>query len=170
MSLAEDKVIDIDLSPIKKSKIRINGDQNTIIELNLSDTRIIERLSTAYKNLQDLEKEVAELSSNVNVDVEDGNEEDFTKAADELAKSLAELDRKMRDEVDYLFDSKVSDICVPDGTMYDPHDGQFTFEYIIEQLSHLYTNNFNEEFEKMKKRVNKHTAKYTQDHQRKQRK
>ena len=153
----EQKVLDLDLSPIQKTKIRINGDQNRFIELNLSDMGIIDRFVTVNKNLQKLAEEVSNLSDTVVT--EDENSEDETGLVD-VTEKLKELDRKMRDEIDFLFDSKVSDVCVPDGTMYDPHNGQFTFEHVIEALLDLYVNSVKDEFAKVKNNVNKHAGKY----------
>ena len=49
----EEEFIDVDLSVTKKKKIRINGDNNKIIELNTSDLNILERLSKQYPVLQE---------------------------------------------------------------------------------------------------------------------
>ena len=165
----QQKVLDLDLNSIQKTKIRINGDQSRFIELNLSDMNIVKRLETAYENLQKLAEEVATLSDKFDIDVDDT--ENAEKAMKQLSEALTELDRKMRDEIDYLFDSKVSDVCVPSGTMYDPHNGMFMFEHIISALASYYTTNFQEEFEAMRNNVDKHTKKYTkkpQDHKGKQ--
>lgn len=154
MGTDKEEVIDLALEPVKRSKIRVNGDQNKIIELNLSDMGIVGRLKTAYKNLQELSKQVAGLADEL-----DGKSDEETM---ELMDSrLKELDAKMRAEIDTLFDYPVSAVCVPYGTMYDPHDGEFTYEHIIDALSTLYNNNFNKEFKLMKARVQKHTDKYT---------
>ena len=142
----EEKVIDLDLNPIQKTKIRIGGDQTRIIELNLSDMGIIDRFTTASKNLHKLADEVSGLSEVV---IKEG--EDNEDALNDISSKLHELDQKMRKEIDFLFDSPVSDVCVPDGTMYDPHDGQFTFEYVIEALVKLYADTVKDEFAKVKK-------------------
>ena len=167
MGLTE-KVIDLDLGQIKKSKIRVDHDQTRVIELNLSDMNITQRMATAYKNLKKLAEDVQNLSDTLDLNVDEDDEEATEAAMNKLSTTLADLDKQMREEVDYLFDSKVSDVCVPTGTMYDLHDGEFTFEHIIRSLAELYTNNFKEEFEQMKQRVDKHTSKYVpQDHKKK---
>lgn len=167
MGLTE-KVIDLDLGQIKKSKIRVDHDQTRVIELNLSDMNITQRMATAYKNLKKLAEDVQNLSDTLDLNVDENDEEATEAAMNKLSTTLADLDKQMREEVDYLFDSKVSDVCVPTGTMYDLHDGEFTFEHIIRSLAELYTNNFKEEFEQMKQRVDKHTSKYVpQDHKKK---
>ena len=74
---------------------------------------------------------------------------------------LNKLYPKMRSIGDELFDSNVSEVCMPEGTSVDPINGEFRFEAIIRKLGKLYTDNFNAEFTKMKNNVSKHTAKYT---------
>lgn len=154
--MGNEEVLSLDLGAIEKRKIWVNSDQSRVIELNLSDMGIVDRFITANKNLQKLADEVTSLSEIV-VNEDDNNEE----ALEQVTTKLKELDRKMRDEIDFLFDSKVSDVCVPTGTMYDPHGGKFTFEHVIEGLIDLYTDSIQDEFSKVQKNVAKHTAKYT---------
>lgn len=139
-------IIDIDLSVTKKKQFRIDGDDNRIIELNTSDMTIIERLNEVYPKLESLSARTAELSDD---DVEGG------------IKALKDVDKEMRELLDYTFDSPISSVCAPDGSMYDLFNGEFRFEHIITVLLNLYENNISKEFNNMEKRINKHTAKYT---------
>lgn len=147
-----DNVVDIDLSPIKKQSFRINGDNDKMLELNTSDMNIVVRLNKIYPKLQKLADEAVELSK---TDM-DNTEEGLNK----FATKLEEIDVKMSNLVDELFDANVSAVCKDGGSMYDPFNGTFRFEHIINTLANLYTNNFSKEFSKMKQRVNKHTSKY----------
>ena len=147
MALVDNDVIDLNLSEIRKKKLRIDGDANRIIELNLSDMNIIGRLDEAYPKLD-------ELASKVSTLLADENDSD-------IADKLKEIDKDMRDWIDFIFDGKVADVCVPDGTMYDLSNGKFKFEYIVEKLATLYTENIQNEIKQMKARVSKHTRKYT---------
>lgn len=140
-----DNIIDINIDAIKKTRFRINGDNKAIIELNLSDMSIIDRLE---KGLGQLQKYMQEITA---VDTEDEN---FTA-------KLKEINDKMCESLDYIFDYPVSTVCSKGGTMYDLYNGMFRYEHIIDGLSKLYTNNLNEEFKKLRKRVEKHTEKYT---------
>ena len=63
--------------------------------------------------------------------------------------------------MDYLFDSNVSGICAPSGSMYDPFNGKYRFEHIIEILAGLYETDVTAGLNKMSARVKKHTDKYT---------
>ena len=146
-----DELTDIDLSATRKQRFRINGDNNRILELNVSDMGIITRVNEIYPKLQKLAVEASKLT------FDDDDESTLNRAG----TTIKEIDLKMRELIDELFDSNVSEICAPSGSMYDPFDGKFRFEHIIESLAELYSNNFSEQFKKMSANVNKHTAKYT---------
>lgn len=148
-----DNVIDISLKETARKKFRIDGDDDRILELNTSDMSIINRLNTIYPKLQQLA-----VDASAKLDI--GDEKDTQKALDASAKALTEIDTDMRNLVDELFDSNVSEVCCPSGSMYDPFNGKFRFEHIIETLSGLYETNLKNEFSKMSKSVKKHTDKY----------
>ena len=148
-------IIDIDLSAARKKKYRIDGDNNRILELNTSDMSIIERLEPAYKKLNKL------MSDAVNLLGTQEESDDTMQDINKVSEALKTIDEKMRNLLDELFDSNVSEVCAPYGTMYDPFNGEFRFEHIIKVLLELYESNFVDEFAKMMKRMDKHTAKYT---------
>lgn len=158
MSTLEDKninnIIDIDLSEIRKKRIRIDGDDSRIVEINISDMGVMDRLQNAYNQLLSLANEYHLAEE------EETSEDEDTEIA-KIIETLKDLDVKMRELVDYVFNANVSEMCVQDGTMADPVNGQFKFEYIIEKFLALYDKNFDMEFKKMSKSVSKHTNKYT---------
>lgn len=137
-------IIDIQLDTVKRTRFRINGDNDAIIELNLSDLGIMNRLETGMNQLQQAMNEI------VNISDDDANFRDKLKQAD----------MKMREYVDYIFDYPVSAACAKYGTMYDPKDGVYRYEAIIDGLTKLYADNLNSEYTKIKNRMDKHTAKY----------
>ena len=139
--------VDVDLSAIRKKRIRINGDNSKILELNISDMNITNRLRTAYNKLIEMITEVREALPD---DMDDLSEEDN----DKITEALNEIDNRMREQVDYIFNAPVSEKCADDGSMWDPYDGSFRFEHIIEALVGLYENNLSSEFSKMKSNVN----------------
>ena len=161
MALTEEKnipaeePIDIDLSVTRRKNFRINGDNNRIVSLNTSDMGIFARLNDEYPKLKQLSLDAQNLLPD-EFDTEDGAE----NAVGMLAK-LRDIDAELRAGVDYIFDSNVCEVCAPDGTLYDPFDGKFRFEHIIEVLTGLYEGNLTSEFKKMTARINKHTGKYT---------
>lgn len=141
----EDKIVDINIGGVKKSKFRINGDDSSILELNLSDMNFANRLEKGYKNI-----------TNILVDVSKIAEDDSN-----LSDKLKRADHRMREQLDYIFDSNVSEICGKGGTMYDVTNGTYRFEHIIDSLTKLYSANANAEYKKLKARIQKHTEQYT---------
>lgn len=153
-------VTDISLSIVRKKRFRIDGDDSRILELNTSDLNILARLKETYPKLVALAEDAFKNLPEVN-----STSEDYDFATDEatttLVTALADADKKMRELIDYIFDSNVSELCAPSGSMYDPINGAFRFEHIINTLSALYEADISSEMGKVARRVKKHTDKYT---------
>lgn len=152
MGIVNNNIVDIDLSITRKKRFRIDGDDNRIIELNTSDMTILNRLDEADKQLR-------ELADKATFGLSETGDDDNADAV----KELLATDKQMRAIIDYLFDAPVSDVCAPDGSMYDPFNGKYRFEHIMEILFALYEKNISEEIKKMRKNVQKHTDKYTKN-------
>ena len=146
----DEKVIDISIPEVEKTRFRVNGDNDKILELNTSDPNVLTRLNKGYKELVKLTDKVASLKYNENED----------NASDKLADALEDLDNQMKAQLDYIFDAEVGKVLAGNSSMYSIRDGKFRFETVIETLGNLYENSFNKEFEAMRKRVTKHTSKY----------
>ncbi len=151
MANQKNNIVDINLSVPDKKQFRIDGDDNRIIELNTSDLSILSRIQSCYPKLDALGVKATSLSS----DMENEG------SAEKIVTVLAEIDKEMRDILDFVFDSKIADICAPSGTMFDMFNGQFRFEHIMDTLIKLYENNIDSEYKLMAKRVKKRTSKYT---------
>lgn len=160
-------IIDVDLSITKKKKFRFDKDNNRILELNVSDMNIIRRTSEAYPKLQELQSKAANIMDGIELP-EDAteNEEVVSESINTMAERLSEIDNEMRDLIDYIFNAEVSKVAAPEGSMYDPFEGQYRFEHIIALLINQYESNLSTEFKKMEKQFNKHTAKYTKSRSR----
>lgn len=140
---------EISLDAIRKKRFRIDGDNKRILELNTSDLSTITRLEQLYPKLQQLSQDAAVKQ------LEESNDLETT------AHALTKIDAQMRQILDEIFDSNVSEVCAPYGSMFDPFNGEFRFEHIIEVISKLYESNIASEIKKMSARMKKHTAKYT---------
>lgn len=151
----EPEVIDVDLGFVEKRRFRICGDYNRMLELNVSDLNIFARLKNGYPQLKELMDEAKEKVTSI----PDGGDTDEILGM--YADRLTEIDKKMREIVDYIFDSNASAVCAPSGNMFDPVGGQWRFERIIDKLSDLYANGLNDEFQQLKNRVEPKTSKYT---------
>ena len=156
----QDKIIDVDLHVVQKKKFRFNKDDNRIIELNTSDMNIVTRISEGYPKLQELSKKAATITEGLS----DSEETDaLMKDAKTISERLSAVDAEMREVIDDMFNANVCDAVTPvsEGTMYDPFEGSFRFEYVITAVMNLYEKNLQSEFNKMKRQLEKHTAKYT---------
>ena len=154
-------IIDLDLQVTRKKRFRFNKDDNRILELNTSDMNIVARISEAYPKLNALQEKASKLMEGLNPDENKDDPEALIQDVATMATRLKEVDTEMRQLLDYMFDSNVSEITAPDGSMYDPFNGSFRFEYIITLLMKQYEENLQSEFGKMEKQLKKHTAKYT---------
>jgi hypothetical protein len=151
-------IIDLDLSITKKKKFRFDKDDTRIVEVNTSDMNLMQRVNTAYPQLQALQEKASKLTEGL-----DKGSDERTALADMaiMAERLSAVDTEMRELLDYMFDAPVSAAAAPDGSMYDPFNGSFRFEYIIAIIMKQYEENLQSEFKKMEKQLKKHTEKYT---------
>lgn len=147
-----DGVVDIQLSVDNRKQFRINGDDKRIIELDVSDFGILNRLRESYPRLQELSVKGFEAS-----DIEDG---DSVKLG-EFMDSLNTINNEMLGIIDYIFDSKVAKICADGKPLYNMVAGKFIFEIILDTLFNLYSDNIRAEFGQMSQRMKSHTSKYT---------
>ena len=106
---------------------------------------ILSRLYDCYPKLDELGVKAVKISSD---------------NPEETVATLKEIDKEMRDLLNFVFDSDIADVCAPDGSMFDMFLGEFRFEHILDTLLTLYENNINKEYKLMAKNIKKHTDKY----------
>lgn len=145
--MGKNNVVDIDLSVTKKKQFRIDKDDNRIIELNTSDMSILSRLQESYPKLDELGNKAMTLSVDDTLEV--------------TVEVLNDIDKEMRQILNFIFDSDIADVCAPDGSMFDMFNGEFRFEHIVSVLVGLYEENIDKEYNLMAKNIRKHTDKYT---------
>lgn len=148
----------IDLSPIRKKRFTINGDENSVVELNTSDFSIINRMSEALPKLEDISKKMSSLNEGIS---EDKDEDSLVTDLEIMANNIKSANDDIKGLIDYIFDSNVCGVCCPSGSMLDIIDGQFRYEFIIEALMGLYEETIKKETKKLQTRMAKHTDKYT---------
>ena len=149
-------VVDVDLGFVEKRRFRICGDYNRILELNVSDLNIMARLKTGYPKLKELL-----IESQNKIQSIPNTPENNEQMLENIADCLTEIDGKMREIIDYIFDTNASEVCAPSGNMFDPVDGQYRFERIIDKLMGLYSIGLDEEYRKIKNTIDNKTKKYT---------
>ena len=149
----------IQLNISDKQRYTINGNKDKFIELNPGDVGIIARLGNFIADTEILIKEYEGLftEDSDNVDVK------------EFSKQFTDIDNKLRDLINKLFDYDVCSVCAGGGSMLDLQDGEYRYVTIVETLLTMYENTISSETDKLTKKMRKHTDKYTgpQDHKRK---
>lgn len=147
------KVINLDLSATKGTKIQVNGNPEASFTLNLSDFGIYNRMKDGIQQLYDLFESLKEKMGNkAEEETPEGTDEN-TDTTTPILEVMAEMDKKMRDTMDYIFSAPVSDVCAPEGYMFDLFDGQLRFEHILNALTSLYEKNVNREYYNLKSRI-----------------
>jgi len=155
----DNTTLNLDLTETARTKIWVNGDCNKILELNLTDIGIMSRARDAEVKLDELQAEANKLAS---AEVPDSFEtEEDNKKFDEIVDVFQDIDKKMRDLVNGIFDFNVCDVCCDGGSMYDPINGKYRYEYIIDKLMALYGQSWQRESKRTQDRLKTHTAKYT---------
>ena len=145
----------INLSVTRKKRYLIDDDENRVLELNTSDMNIIQRIAEVYPKFEALEEKASHIGDGFSP------EDTSVDALKTVGDRLKAVDTEMRNLLDYLFDSNVSEVCAPYGSMYDPIEGDARYEHIINAIIPLYDETISAETKKVKARVKKHTAKYT---------
>lgn len=140
----------IDLSALQKKKFDVNG---KVLELDTSDLKIVARFQSVYPTLFEEGSKIAKIEELI-------KDDENNSGLAEMVAILEESDQTMRDAIDFIFDSNVCEICVDHGSMFDPVDGEFRFERIVNALLPLYDKNLAAETKKIQQRIKKHTDKY----------
>jgi len=159
----EQKVLNLDLSSTKGTKIQVDGNPDKSFTLNLSDFGVYNRMQDGLKQLYDT---FAELKTKMGDTAE--SEEPVDESGEDISKFLdvmKEMDLKMRNIMDYIFSAPVSEVCAPEvsGYMFDVIDGELRFEHIINALTKLYENNINKEYYALKSRIDKKLPAYVKN-------
>lgn len=152
----DNNVIDLDISVTRKKRFRFDKDDSRMVDINIADMGAISRLTETYPKFDEWIKEVKYVS-----EVANDEEGDTLNSMNKISETLTNIDKQMRDAIDYIFNAPVSAAAAPEGSMYDLFEGEFRFEHILTLLLEHYENNMAAEFAKMQKQLEKHTNKYT---------
>lgn len=151
--------IDLGFSTNKK-RFSVGGDTSKIIEFDPSDIGVANRLAKSMSKFKELENQWIELNESANKISENSDEintddtEDFSKKFDNLEKSIKEI-------IDYVFDGDVADKLLGNSSAFSPVNGLFKYEHIINAMIKCYEKNIQDEAPKFDARkVNTYAHKY----------
>lgn len=151
-------VIDVDVSASERTPIRFNNDDDRVVYINVTDVGIVARMAKIIPKLREEQEKAGKILDGINAKEED--DDTIVEDLNILAERLTELDNTMRNLVDELFDAPISAAAVPSGSMYDPIEGTYRYDYIVTKLITLFGDSIEAEYKKAEKRINTHTDKY----------
>ena len=146
---------------IKKKRFSVGGDVNNVVELDTSDLSVANRLSKSMKDFKELEEKWNALNESADTIVETEDVDVAMKSTEEFSKQFDELESRIRDLIDFVFDSQVADKCLGNSSAFSPVNGYFKYEHIITALLNCYEQQIKDEAPKFNSRkISKYTNKY----------
>lgn len=144
--------IDLGYSTNKK-RFSVNGNPDLIIEFNPSDLGMATRFQKTLPKIKELDKEWRNLIEIKDEETEDGGSV-FVEKFDEIEKGI-------RDAVDYIFDGDIADKLFGNASAFSPENGFFKYEHVITGLVKCYEQTIQDEVPKFNKRdITNYTHKY----------
>ena len=120
------------------------------VTINPSDMGMVGRAPEAMENIQAL----AEKAKKVETDIKNSNEMD-------AAKTIAEIDRSIKEQIDYIFGSSVSDVLFGGVSCLTTCDnGSMVLENVLNALEPIIKVSRETANANRQKRIAAHTAKY----------
>ena len=131
----------------------VDGDESRSFALDLTATGILGR----WHEMEDWFQGADEKARDILNKAEDEN------GIHDMSKGFYELDKEIKEKLNYLFDADVCTPVVGNGAIIRAVDGQPLFTVIISNLLPLYEKEIESENKKAQARIAKHTAKYAGD-------
>lgn len=128
----------------------INGDENRIIRFNPSDFGIIERVKTAYDEIEN--------ATNIENDIElktDGSPREAIGKAAEIVKQISDT---IKSQIDYIFNSNVSEVVFGNQSPLSIVKGIPLYERFLDSVVPVIQSEVKKEMEASKKRVAKYVS------------
>lgn len=145
-----------------REQFMIDGDENRVIELDIHDINLVNRLTDAIPKMQSLEKRWNALQEASNALDETKEVEESLEDVNKFSSTFKGIEAEMRTILDDTFDSPgMSDTILGGTSAFSPINGKFKYEQIIDVLVRLYEANIRKEAEKFnREKVKNKTAKY----------
>lgn len=142
----------LDIGGGKRSFALSNG--NTVL-LDPNDMNVLARFNECMRDFEDLKEGHARLAklAEERKGERAESDEDADRAVLEAGEALRDIDQKMRDRLNYLFDADVATPCAGNASMFDFIGGEYRFERIMKGLIAAYEDSIQREHAAMRKRI-----------------
>jgi len=128
----------------------INDDPNKVIRFDPTDFAIIERFNVAMKNI---EKSTEQLTDDISIDSK-GEPVDELESA---AEAVSRVNKFIKEQIDYIFDSPVSDMVFGNKSPLAMVKGVPLFERFIVAAQAVIEKELKTEMKASEKRISKYT-------------
>lgn len=145
-----------------REKFLIDGDENRVIELDVNDVNLVNRLTDAIPKMQSLDKRWTALNQAADAMKVDGDVAENLEEVNKFSATFKSIETEIREILDEAFDSPgMSDTILGTTSAFSPVNGKFKYEQIIDVLVGLYEKNIKKEAGKFnREKVKNKTAKY----------
>lgn len=131
----------------------INGDPNRVIRFNPSDLNLLERFDQAEKTIDEEQKKLQEdIELKANGEPAE-NQEDIEESIEVIRK----VNKLIKDQIDFIFDSDVSDVVFGNQSPMSTVKGKPLFERVFDAIRPVLEKEITKEMKASEKRINKYT-------------
>lgn len=132
----------------------INNDPNRVVRFNPSDVNLLDRFDRAYKAIEEEQEKIKE-----DIELETNgepleNQEDYEEALNIIRKA----NNLIKDQIDFIFDSEVSDVIFGNQSPMSTVKGKPLFERVFEAIKPILEKEITEEQKASDKRISKYTG------------
>jgi len=128
----------------------INDDPNKVIRFDPADFGIIERFNNALKNIE-------KATETIKNDIDINPQGEPLSELEEAAEAVAKVNKLIKDQIDYIFDSPVSDMVFGNKSPLALVKGVPLFERFIMAAKEVIEKEVKKEMEASQKRIEKYT-------------
>jgi hypothetical protein len=127
----------------------INGDENRVIRFNPSDFSIIERINTAYEEINK--------ATDIDTDIELKPDGKPVSELEKVAEIVSGINTTIKKQIDYIFNSPVSDAVFGNQSPLSMVKGMPLYERFLNAVVPIIRQEVAKEQEASRKRIEKYT-------------
>lgn len=128
---------------------KINGDENRVIRFNPSDFSIIERINTAYEEINK--------ATDIDTDIELKPDGKPVSELEKAAEIVSGINTTIKKQIDYIFNSPVSDAVFGNQSPLSMVKGTPLYERFLNAVVPIIRQEVAKEQEASRKRIEKYT-------------
>ena len=132
----------------------INNDPDKVIRFNPADINLLDRFDKAYKSIEEEHKKIEE---DIELEV-DGKPVEEQEDYEQALEVIRRLNQFIKDQIDYIFDSEVSDVIFGNQSPMSTVKGSPFFERVFDAIEPILKKEITAERKASEKRMSKYTG------------